>query len=101
MRHLVSHANGLFNDFSGQIQVDPAYLEKIQVEVTIAVSSVNTDNEKRDVHLRSTDFFDAGSFPSITFKSTDADVQDDIIHVTGDFTMYGVTKRVVLAVTVL
>ena len=53
VRHLVSRANGVFNEFSGQIQFDPAQPEKIQVEATIAVSSVDTDNEKRDEHLRS------------------------------------------------
>lgn len=101
VRHLVSRANGVFNDFSGQIQFDPAKPEQIQVEATIAVSSVDTDNEKRDEHLRSPDFFDVKSFPSITFESTGAKVQDDVIHVTGDFTMHGVTKSIVLPVTVL
>ena len=101
VRHLVSRANGLFNEFSGQIQFDPAQPEKTQIEATIAVSSVDTDNEKRDAHLRSADFFDVESFPSITFKSTGAKIEDHIIHVTGDFTMHGVTKRIVLPVTVL
>ena len=101
VRHLVSRANGVFNEFSGQIQFDPAQPEQIQVEATIAVSSVDTDNEKRDEHLRSPDFFDVKSFPSITFKSTGAKVQDDVIHVTGDFTMHGVTKSIVLPVIVL
>ena len=101
VRHLVSRANGVFNEFSGQIQFDPAQPEQIQVEATIAVSSVDTDNEKRDEHLRSPDFFDVKSFPSITFKSTGAKVQDDVIHVMGDFTMHGVTKSIVLPVTVL
>ena len=101
VRHLVSRANGVFNEFSGQILFDPAQPEKIQVEATIAVSSVDTDNEKRDEHLRSADFFDVESFPSITFKSTGAEVKDDVIHVTGDFTMHGVTKSIVLPVNVL
>ena len=101
VRHLVSRANGVFNEFSGQIQFDPAKPEQIQVEATIAVSSVDTDNEKRDEHLRSPDFFDAKSFPYIMFKSTGAKVQDDLVHVTGDFTMHGVTKSIVLPVTVL
>ena len=63
VRHLVSRANGVFNEFSGQIQFDPAQPEKIQVEATISVSSVDTDNEKRDEHLRSADFLTSNLFP--------------------------------------
>ena len=67
--HLVSQAHGLFNEFSGQIEFDPEHPEKTRVEATIVVSSIDTDHEKRDAHLRSADFFDVESFPSMTFKS--------------------------------
>ena len=79
VRHLVSQAHGLFNEFSGQIEFDPEHPEKTRIEATIVVSSIDTDNEKRDAHLRSVDFFDVGSFPSMTFKSTGADVKDGVI----------------------
>ena len=101
VRHLVSQAHGLFNEFSGQIEFDSEHPEKTQVEATIVVSSIDTDNEKRDAHLRSADFFDVESFPSMTFKSTGADVKDGVIQVTGDFSMHGVTRSIVLPVTVL
>lgn len=101
VRHLVSRANGVFNEFSGKIQFDPAAPEKTQIEGTISVASIDTDNEKRDEHLRGTDFFDVDSFPSITFKSTATEVKDDVLHVTGDFTMHGVTKSIVLPVNIL
>ena len=68
VRHMVSRAHGLFNEFSGQIQYDPEHPEKIQIDATISVASIDTDNEKRDAHLRSADFFDVESHPSITFK---------------------------------
>ncbi len=101
VRHLVSRANGVFNEFSGKIQYDPAAPEKTQIEGTISVASIDTDNEKRDAHLRDADFFDVESFPSITFKSTGAEAKDGVLHVTGDFTMHGVTKSIVLPVNVL
>ncbi|MFL2541931.1 MAG: YceI family protein [Candidatus Latescibacterota bacterium] len=101
VRHLVSQAHGLFNEFSGQIEFDPEHPEKTQVEATIVVSSIDTDNEKRDAHLRSSDFFDVESFPSMTFKSTGAAVKDGVIQVAGDFSMHGVTRSIVLPVTVL
>ena len=101
VRHMVSRAHGLFNEFSGQIQYDPEHPEKIQIDATISVASIDTDNEKRDAHLRSADFFDVESHPSITFKSTGAEIRKDMLHVTGDFTLHGITRRIVLPVTVM
>ena len=72
------------------------------MEVKIATKSVNTANEKRDTHLRSADFFDTEKFPDMTFKSKKvARTGDDTADVTGDFTLHGVTKEVVLKVKFL
>lgn len=101
VRHLVSRTSGTFNDFAGTIQYDPAHPEKAQVEATIQVSSIDTGNEKRDGHLKSADFFDAAKFSTITFKSTKAQKKGDLLLITGDFTMHGVTKEVTLPVEVL
>ena len=101
IRHLVSRTSGRFNDFAGTIKYDPAHPEKTSAEATIQVSSIDTDNEKRDGHLRSADFFNAEKFPTITFKSTKAKAKDGAIHLTGDFTMHGTTKQITLPVTVL
>ncbi len=101
VRHLVSRTSGRFNDFAGAIQYDPAHPEKTSAEATVQVSSIDTDNEKRDGHLRSADFFNAEKFPTISFKSTKAKVKDGAIHLTGDFTMHGVTKSITLPIEIL
>lgn len=97
IRHFVSKVSGNFTKVSGSIAVDRDHLEKSTVEATIAVASVNTSNEKRDGHLLSADFFDVAKFEAITFKSVSwKKTGEDIFDVTGDLTMHGVTKSVVL-----
>lgn len=102
IRHFVAKVPGKFTQFSGTIAVDRANLEKSSAEATIQVTSIDTENQKRDDHLRSADFFDATKFPTMTFKSkswkkTGVDKYD----VTGNLTLKGVTKEVVLKVTSL
>ena len=99
VRHLmVSNVRGEFGKVSGTIKVDDADVTKSVVEATIDVASITTRNEKRDEHLRSPDFFDAAKFPTITFKSTKAEKAANGWKLTGDLTMHGVTKPVVLNV---
>ena len=65
-----------------------------------SAASITTDNETRDKHLRSADFFDVAKFPVITFKSTAVkEVSKGKLEVTGDLTMHGVTKRVTFPIT--
>ena len=102
IRHFVSKVPGSFTKFSGTIVVDRADLEKSSVEATIEVTSVNTANEKRDGHLQSPDFFDTAKFPSATFKSKSwKKTGEDSFDVTGDFTLHGVTKEIVLKTKLL
>ncbi len=102
IRHFVSKVSGSFTKVSGTIAVDRDNLEKSTVEATIAVSSVNTSNEKRDTHLQSADFFDAAKFESITFKSTSwKKTGEDSFDVTGNLTIHGVTQKVVLKTKLL
>jgi polyisoprenoid-binding protein YceI len=96
IRHLVSRVPGTFTSWGGTIVADPNDLETGSVDVTIRTASINTKNERRDAHLRSPDFFAADSFPEITFKSRSVAVEGPAITVTGDLTMRGVTKAVVL-----
>lgn len=102
IRHLVGKVPGTFTKFSGTIVVDRANLEKSSVEATINAASVNTSNEKRDAHLQTPDFFDTAKFPSATFKSKSwKKTGEDSFDVTGDLTIKGVTKEIVLKTKLL
>ena len=100
IRHFTANVVGAFNDFDGTINLDRANPAKSSVEFTIQATSVDTNSENRDKHLRSADFFEVEKFPTITFKSTAVAAKGkDAFDVTGDLTMHGVTKRVTLPVT--
>jgi polyisoprenoid-binding protein YceI len=102
IRHMVGKVSGRFNDFSGKITADPAKPETGSVEFTIKAASITTDNERRDTHLRSPDFFEVEKFPEITFKSEKIVAKGkDEYEVSGPLTMHGVTKAVVLPVKML
>jgi polyisoprenoid-binding protein YceI len=99
IRHFFTNVPGSFTKFSGTIVADRDHLENSTVEATIEVASVDTRTEKRDNHLRSPDFFDVAKFPAMTFKSKAwKKTGDDTFDVTGDLTIKGVTKEVVLKI---
>src|SRR4051794_9042734 len=97
-RHaMVTKVRGSFNEFAGTATIDGSDPSKSSVTLEIQVASVDTRNEQRDGHLRTNDFFDAPSFPVITFRSTAIQqVGDAEFEVTGELTIKGVTKSVVL-----
>ena len=99
IRHLVSRVRGTFRQWESTIRVpDPAQWEKgSSIDVTIQTASIFTDNDRRDAHLRTSDFFLADSFPTITFKSTRIERDGDKARIHGVLTMRGVAKPVVLA----
>ncbi|MFN7959028.1 MAG: YceI family protein [Holophagaceae bacterium] len=100
IRHLLAKTSGRFTKFGGTIKVDTADISKSSVEVSIDAASINTDNEGRDKHLKTADFFDVEKFPTITFKSTSVkEVAKGKLEVTGDFTLRGVTKRITFPIT--
>jgi polyisoprenoid-binding protein YceI len=102
IRHLMSRVNGRFTDFTGTIVGDPAKPAQAKVEFTIKAASIDTDQESRDKHLRSADFFDVEKHPDITFVSMRiTPAGKDKYDVTGNLTMRGVTKQVTLPVTYL
>jgi polyisoprenoid-binding protein YceI len=102
VRHLFSKVPGKFDDFAGQIQFDDANPQNSTVEVTIKTASVNTGVDMRDKDLRSANFFDVEKYPEITFKSKSLkQTGEDTAEVTGDLSMHGVTKEVVLKVELL
>jgi polyisoprenoid-binding protein YceI len=98
IKHLsVSTVHGSFHAVSGAIKLDAANLTKSSVEATIDVTSVDTGLAARDTHLKSPEFFDAAKFPTMTFKSTSVAKTATGYAITGDLTMHGVTRQVVLA----
>ncbi|MBK7877425.1 MAG: YceI family protein [Planctomycetes bacterium] len=85
---------GRFNSFSGTVRHDAAAPEKSSVEFTVATDSVDTAMPDRDKHLKSADFFDATQFPKATFTSKSVAKKGNLLAVTGDFALHGVTKSV-------
>lgn len=100
VKHLmVSNVKGHFSNVTGKVSYDPANVAASKVEASIDVATVDTRNSKRDDHLKSPDFFDAGKFNVMTFKSTKVEPAGaGKLKVTGDLTIHGVTKPVVLDV---
>lgn len=98
IKHLmVSNVKGNFEKYSGVVDINEMDITKSKVEVTIDMNSVNTNVKKRDDHLRSADFFDVAKYPTMTFVSKKVTVASpDNLKVTGDLTLHGVTKEVVL-----
>jgi polyisoprenoid-binding protein YceI len=100
IRHAVGRVPGRFTKFSGTIVVDRDNLENSTVNATIDVGSIDTDNDKRNGHLRTADFFDVEKYATITFKSKSwKKTGDGTFDVTGDLTIKDTTKEVVLNVT--
>ncbi|WP_191059241.1 YceI family protein [Geminicoccus harenae] len=94
-----STVHGFFRDFTGELSLDPEAPEVSSVAFTIQADSLDTLFAKRDEHLKSADFLDVAQFPTITFQSTKVEpAGDDSAKVTGDLTIKGVTKPVVLDV---
>lgn len=100
VRHLmVSNVKGNFEKHSGVVDINERDLSKSKVSVTIDAASINTSVAKRDDHLRSADFFDVAKYPTITFASRKVvNAGKGKLKVTGDLTLHGVTREVVLNV---
>jgi polyisoprenoid-binding protein YceI len=100
VRHLaISTVRGAFTKVNGTVQFDDKDISKSSVDVTIDAASVDTRVPDRDKDLRSDHFFDVEKYPTLTFKSTKVEqVAPGKLKVTGDLTIHGVTKQVVLDV---
>ena len=100
VRHMmVSNVHGSFGKVEGTIVYDGKDVAGIKADATIDTTTITTDNEKRDAHLKSPDFFDVAGNPTITFKSKRAEVVGKgKFKLIGDLTMRGKTKEVVLDV---
>lgn len=95
---VVSETEGVFKDYSATVVSKSPDFNGAEVTFTAKVASINTDNERRDAHLRSPDFFDADKYPEITFKGNLVK-EGGKYKLKGDFTMKGVTKKVEFDVT--
>jgi polyisoprenoid-binding protein YceI len=97
VRHFViNKVRGKFNEFDGHIVYDETDITKSSMQGTIKVASIDTDNPKRDEHLRSADFFDAANHPEITFVSKRVEKRGNRHVLIGDLTIRGTTKEVTI-----
>lgn len=103
IRHFFSKVPGNFQKFTGDIVYDQANPTASSVKVSIDAASINTQNDRRDTHLRSEDFFFVEKFPTLTFASTKVTpgTESGKLKVEGNLTMRGVTKPVTLDATFL
>lgn len=95
----VTETEGKFNEFDGTVLSKTTDFNGAEVSFTAKTASIDTDNEKRDGHLKSADFFDAEKYPDITFKGNLVKGTDGKYKLKGNFTMHGVTKPVEFDVT--
>ncbi len=101
VKHLViSEVDGNFSNFDGKVSTKGEDFSGADVEFTVDINSINTNNENRDNHLKSDDFFNAEKFPEMTFKSKSMEkAGDDKYLLVGDLTIRDVTKEINLDVT--
>lgn len=97
-----SNPTAQFGKVEGTLQFDPAHPTQSSVEVDIPLASINTNVAKLDEHLQKADFFDSAKYPDATFKSTKVEqgAAPDKLKVTGDLTLHGITRPIVLEVTI-
>ncbi len=100
VKHLmIANVKGVFEKFKGTVVIDDKDITRSTVNVSIDIASINTNIAKRDEHLRSGDFFDAATYPTMTFVSTSVEKAGaNRLNVTGNLTLRGVTRPVVLSV---
>jgi len=97
VKHFFSDVTGIFGDFDGAFSFDPENLQGSGFDFTIKVASVDTDNQKRDNHLQSKDFFNVREFPEIKFASTRIEKKNDSEYIAhGNLTIRDKTKTVAL-----
>lgn len=99
IRHLVvAKVRGRFTRFTGSLELDADDITRSRVTAEIEAASISTNEDKRDAHLRSADFFDVETHPRLTFASKRVECVGRQLHVTGDLTIRGITREVVLRV---
>lgn len=95
---MIAKVHGAFDKLEGTLEFDPSNPAASKINVQIDAASINTREPQRDAHLRSADFFDIETFPTLNFRSTGIMKNGAQLQVTGDLTIHGVTKPVTLEV---
>lgn len=100
IRHLmITNVSGSFKEFQAEVEMEEGDFSTAQINATAEMASIFTNNEQRDAHLRSSDFFEAGKYPELKFQSTKIEKVDrDTFTLYGELTLKGVTKPVKLNV---
>src|SRR6202140_5341901 len=96
---MISNVKGQFTKVTGVLSLDESDLTDSRVEASIEAASISTRDAQRDAHLKSADFFDVETFPTLSFKSTRISrVGDGELAVAGDLTIHGIIRNVVFTV---
>jgi len=100
IRHLmITNISGFFKKFSAEMQTEGEDFSTASINLTVDMSSIDTNNEQRDAHLRNSDFFEVEQYPDLQFRSTRVEkLDDENFRLHGDLTMKGITKPVTLQV---
>ena len=100
IKHLmITNVSGSFKNFQGEVNTEGEDFSTAQINVTVDMASISTNNEQRDEHLRNSDFFEVENHPELTFKSTRIEkVDSDTFTLYGELTLKGITKPVKLNV---
>jgi len=103
IRHLITTVPGSVPGFEGSVTFHPDHLDQAAAEVSVKVASINTNNDRRDDHLRNEDFFEVETFPGAHFRSTrfEAVEGENRYHIVGDLTIRDVTREITLDATFL
>jgi len=99
IKHLmISNVSGSFTNFKAEVETNGMDFTDAQINLAAEMSSITTNNEQRDAHLRASDFFEVDKYPELTFKSTKVEkAGDDSFDLYGELTLKGVTKLVKLS----
>ena len=100
IRHLmITHVTGSFGKFNADVETTGENFETAKISFSAEVDSITTNNEQRDGHLKSADFFEIGKYPTLTFVSTKFEkIPGEEYHLYGDMSFHGVTKNIKLQV---
>ena len=102
VKHMViAKTTGTFTDFDATLELDPNDMSSFTVTATIQAASIDTNNDQRDNHLRSADFLDAASHPTITFASSNLSMMDGKHVLHGDLTIRGVTQAIAMPIEIV